>query len=226
MRIRLFWRMVGAAVLMITASVFTGHWAGSTVAQTRPPESEIRPFIGTWTAVHAGTPIIVDNLLTAASLDTAELKVLQDHATRVLYRTAPIPKERLTRNAHGSTTRNRAGRGRSRSGWTAPSLRTTSSLIIGYVLMIFSRPFPASIASLLARPQVLRFCAQICYSSRSLALSRFSRKTHQRATRTSRESGVDSRVRETWLLRRTPRGVDGYDFHSLFPYSTCTANRR
>src|SRR5215469_7861932 len=39
--------------------------------------------------------------------------------------------------------------------------------------------------------------------------------------RSSRESGVDSSVRETWLLRRTPRGGDGYDFHSLLPCSTC-----
>src|SRR6516225_7147899 len=82
---------------------------------------------------------------------------------------APIPGERLTRNAPGSTTRNRVGRGRSPSGWTAASLRTTSSLNIGYVLMIFSRPLvpPASTASVLARPQVLRFFAPICYSSRS-----------------------------------------------------------
>ena len=33
------------------------------------------------------------------------------------------------------------GRGRSPSGWTAASLRTTSSLNIGYVLMMFSRAF-------------------------------------------------------------------------------------
>src|SRR5215469_201736 len=51
------------------------------------------------------------------------------------------PWERLTRNAPGSTTRYRAGRSRSPSGWTAPSLRTTSSLNIRYVLMMFSRPF-------------------------------------------------------------------------------------
>src|SRR5215472_10215934 len=71
-------------------------------------------------------------------------------------------------NAYGSTTRNRAGRGRSPSAWTAPSLPTTSSLNIGYVLMIFwSTVPPASTASVLGRPQVLRFCAQICYSSRS-----------------------------------------------------------
>ena len=62
MRIRLFWRIAGVTVLTTTAVVFTGHWVGSTLAQTRPPETEIRPFIGTWTAVHAGTPIIVLHL--------------------------------------------------------------------------------------------------------------------------------------------------------------------
>jgi len=67
--------MVGAAVLMITASVFTGHWAGSTVAQTRPPESEIRPFIGTWTAVHAGTPIIVLHLRSGKSELVGDVQV-------------------------------------------------------------------------------------------------------------------------------------------------------
>ena len=47
---------------------------------------------------------------------------------------------------------------------TAPSLRTTSSLNIEYVLMIFwSTVPPASTASVLGRPQALRFCAQICY---------------------------------------------------------------
>jgi hypothetical protein len=62
MRVRLFWRIAGVLVLAITALVFPGHWAGSTVAQTKPPESEFRSFIGTWTAVHAGTPIIVLHL--------------------------------------------------------------------------------------------------------------------------------------------------------------------
>src|SRR6516162_9314439 len=54
----------------------------------------------------------------------------------------------------GSTTRNRPGRGRSPSGWTAPSLRTTSSLNIGYVLMMFSRSFrlhPLHLCSLVRR---------------------------------------------------------------------------
>src|SRR5215469_3990600 len=64
------------------------------------------------------------------------------------------PWERLTRNAPGSTTRNRAGRGRSPSGWTAPSLRTTSSLNVRYVLIIFARPFrlhPLYLCSLVRR---------------------------------------------------------------------------
>jgi len=43
------------ALSMISASVL----AGSTATQTLQSESGIRPFIGTWTAVHAGTPIIV-----------------------------------------------------------------------------------------------------------------------------------------------------------------------
>ena len=62
MGIRLFWRIAGVTVLTVTRLVFAGHWVGSTLAQTRPPESEIRPFIGTWKAVHAGTPIIVLHL--------------------------------------------------------------------------------------------------------------------------------------------------------------------
>ena len=57
----LFWRISGVTVLTITALVFAGHGAGATVAQIKP-ESEILPFIGTWTAVHAGTPIIVLHL--------------------------------------------------------------------------------------------------------------------------------------------------------------------
>jgi hypothetical protein len=62
MRVKLFWRTSGVLVLAITALVFTEHWSGSTVAQTKSPESEFRSFIGTWTAVHAGTPIIVLHL--------------------------------------------------------------------------------------------------------------------------------------------------------------------
>jgi len=62
MGMKLFWRIGSVIMLTFTALVFTGQWVGSTLAQTRPPESEIRPFIGTWTAVHAGTPIIVLHL--------------------------------------------------------------------------------------------------------------------------------------------------------------------
>jgi len=63
MGFKLFWRIGGSlTVLSITAVVFAGHWAGPTLAQTKPPESEILPFIGTWTAIHAGTPIIVLHL--------------------------------------------------------------------------------------------------------------------------------------------------------------------
>ena len=59
MGIRLFWRIAGVIALTVTALVFAGVWVSSTLAQTRPQASEFRPFIGTWTAVHAGTPIIV-----------------------------------------------------------------------------------------------------------------------------------------------------------------------
>ena len=59
MEFKLFSRIGSVTVLNITALVFAGHSAGPTLAQIKPPESEILPFIGTWTAVHAGTPIIV-----------------------------------------------------------------------------------------------------------------------------------------------------------------------
>src|SRR5215469_15530798 len=62
MRITLFGRIAGVMVVMVTAFVFTGYRAASTIAQTTPPDTEIRPFIGTWTAVHAETPIIVLHL--------------------------------------------------------------------------------------------------------------------------------------------------------------------
>jgi hypothetical protein len=62
MGFKLLGRISSAAVLTIAASAFAGHWAGSTMAQIKPPETEILPFIGTWTAVHAGTPIIVLHL--------------------------------------------------------------------------------------------------------------------------------------------------------------------
>jgi hypothetical protein len=61
MGLKLFWRIGGVTVLTIVALVFGGHWAGPTLAQVKP-ESDILPFIGTWTAVHAGTPIIVLHL--------------------------------------------------------------------------------------------------------------------------------------------------------------------
>jgi len=62
MGFKFFWRIGILTVLTIAAVVFAGHWAGLTEAQTKPPESGILPFIGTWTAVHAGTPIIVLHL--------------------------------------------------------------------------------------------------------------------------------------------------------------------
>jgi hypothetical protein len=63
MGMRLFWRSANVIVLTFTALVFPGHSVGSTFAQTKAPQqSAIRPFIGTWTAVHAGTPIIVLHL--------------------------------------------------------------------------------------------------------------------------------------------------------------------
>ena len=62
MEIKSFWRIGSIIALTITALIFTGHWAGRAVAQMRPLESDIQPFIGTWTAVHAGTPIFVLHL--------------------------------------------------------------------------------------------------------------------------------------------------------------------
>jgi hypothetical protein len=59
MGFRLFSRIGSVTVMTITAAVFAGHWAGPTLAQIKPAQSEILPFIGTWKAVHAGTPIIV-----------------------------------------------------------------------------------------------------------------------------------------------------------------------
>jgi hypothetical protein len=65
MGFKLFWRIGGVIVLTITALVFARHWAAPALAQMKPPESEVLPFIGTWTAVHAGTPIIVLHLRSA-----------------------------------------------------------------------------------------------------------------------------------------------------------------
>jgi hypothetical protein len=62
MGFKLLGRISSAAVLAIAALAFAGHWVGSTMAQIKPPETEILPFLGTWTAVHAGTPIIVLHL--------------------------------------------------------------------------------------------------------------------------------------------------------------------
>jgi hypothetical protein len=62
MLIKLFWRIGSAIALAITALVFTGYWASPILAQTKPLQSASQPFIGTWTAVHAGTPIIVLHL--------------------------------------------------------------------------------------------------------------------------------------------------------------------
>jgi hypothetical protein len=57
MGFKLFWRIV--SVTGVATLVFAGHWDGPALAQIKAPESKILPFIGTWTAVHAGTPIIV-----------------------------------------------------------------------------------------------------------------------------------------------------------------------
>src|SRR5215472_4791686 len=62
MGIKLFWRIGSVTVLTITALILIGHWSGRAVAQVKPLEPDIRPFIGTWTAVHAGTSIVVLNL--------------------------------------------------------------------------------------------------------------------------------------------------------------------
>ena len=59
MPIELLRRISGVTVLTITALAFSVHSPSSTFAQIKLPESQIRPFIGTWTAVHDGTPIIV-----------------------------------------------------------------------------------------------------------------------------------------------------------------------
>src|SRR5262249_11100072 len=62
MLIKPFRRVGGVPLLVIAALVFTGHWAGPTLAQIKPLEPDIRPFTGTWTAVHAGTLIFVLHL--------------------------------------------------------------------------------------------------------------------------------------------------------------------
>jgi hypothetical protein len=62
MEVKLSWRIGSATVLTVTALVFAGHLARPALAQTAPVKSEIQSFVGTWTAVHAGTPIIVLHL--------------------------------------------------------------------------------------------------------------------------------------------------------------------
>jgi hypothetical protein len=62
MQRKLFWRPFCVTVSIITALVFLGRLARPALGQVNSPESDIRPFAGTWTAVHAGTPIIVLHL--------------------------------------------------------------------------------------------------------------------------------------------------------------------
>jgi len=57
-RFKLFCR-TGSATVLTIALFFT---AGYAQMQTKLPKSEIQAFIGTWTAVHDGTPIIVLHL--------------------------------------------------------------------------------------------------------------------------------------------------------------------
>ena len=59
---KLFWRIGSVAMLTVTPFVFGGDRAGLAQVQLMPRESVILPFVGTWTAVHAGTPIIVLHL--------------------------------------------------------------------------------------------------------------------------------------------------------------------
>ena len=75
MGIKLFWRIGSVVILALTALVFTGHWAEVTVAQTKSPETDIRPFIGTWTAVHDETPIIVLHLRSEKGELVGEIQV-------------------------------------------------------------------------------------------------------------------------------------------------------
>ena len=75
MGIKLFWRIGSVVILALTALVFTGHWAEVTVAQTKSPETDIRPIIGTWTAVHDETPIIVLHLRSEKGELVGEIQV-------------------------------------------------------------------------------------------------------------------------------------------------------
>jgi hypothetical protein len=65
MRFKLLARIGSATVLAIAAIGFAGNWPAPTLAQIKPAESEILPFLGMWTAVHAGTPIIVLHIRSA-----------------------------------------------------------------------------------------------------------------------------------------------------------------
>jgi hypothetical protein len=72
---QLFRRIGSLAVSAVTAFVLTGHGAGLAVAQTKPPEPDLRPFMGTWTAVHAETPIIVLHLRSEKGEFVGEIQV-------------------------------------------------------------------------------------------------------------------------------------------------------
>jgi len=54
-----FHRSGSLTSLTTMALIAAGLCASSALAQTKRPKSNMRPFIGTWTALHAGTPIIV-----------------------------------------------------------------------------------------------------------------------------------------------------------------------
>jgi hypothetical protein len=68
MRMKRF-RLIGSAIALCTGVL------GFAFAQTKPQESDIRPFLGTWTAVHAGTPIIVLHLRSEKSELVGEVQV-------------------------------------------------------------------------------------------------------------------------------------------------------
>ena len=75
MLIKLCWRIGSAITLAITALAFTGYWASPIFAQTKPLQSGGQPFIGTWTAVHAGTPIFVLHLRSEKSELVGDIQV-------------------------------------------------------------------------------------------------------------------------------------------------------
>ena len=62
MRTKSTWDVCSVTVLLLSALVFVGHIDHPAFAQSKSQESDIRPFLGAWTAVHAGTPIIVLHL--------------------------------------------------------------------------------------------------------------------------------------------------------------------